>query len=106
MKSLKTISEKSSMELHDYVEHLKILLNTQDEIMQQACIYPAIQYIQDAIKATMEAIRDQVIHDSGLDETIKKIFSNSTTNHMWDWNKEFQEWRKQKGGIVNFKRKE
>jgi len=106
-KKLKQIKEDSGYYwLDDYLAHLRVLLEAEDKIMQRAAIFPAMHYIQDAIKATMEAIKEEVIKQSGLSEEIKRLFANSSTNHAWDWNKEFLEWRKERGGNINWKRKE
>ena len=103
---LADIKEGFSFWLDDYLAHLRILLKAEDDIMQRALIYPAVHHIERAIEETMEAIKDEIIRESGLDNEIKKLFNNSDTNHFWDWNKDFLEWRKQKGGVVNFKRTE
>ena len=95
-----------SYAMSDYQLQLKSLIKCQDEIMQAGLIFPAVNYVQDAIKEVLEAMKTEALNCVGVDKDIEQVFKESSTNHNWNWRDEFLEWRKEKKGIINYKRVE
>lgn len=95
-----------SYAMEDFKTQLKALVKCQDEIMQAGLIFPAVGYVQDAIKEVLEAMKTEALNCVNVGEDIKQIFATSTTNHNWNWREEFLQWRKEKGGVINRNRVE
>jgi len=96
-----------SYQMQDYLRQLDIILKAIDKIMTSCgLIYPAVKFLMDAKEDIIEAIKQQALRDLGVIEELKKKIDESTTNYYWNWNKEFEEWRKERKGIVNSKREE
>ncbi len=83
--------------LADYLSQLEILLKAEDKIMQCGLIYPAIEFVGQGIEATKTAIRNEIVHLSGLEERLKQILTSSNHLKYQQLNTKFKEWLKKEG---------
>ena len=95
-----------SLPMSDYLRQLELLTSTESSILSECgLIYPAVDRLHDAILEVVEAIKNQALRDTGVDDIVSQCFDNSRSNWAWDWNKDFKVWRKERGGVVNYDEK-
>ena len=106
MKENKNNKRELTYKLVDLQNQLKALSICEDKIMECGLIYPAIEYIQNAQKSVIEAMKCEALEGYGLDDDIELIFKNSSVNHQWNWYDDFKKWRSETGGIISKNRKQ
>lgn len=97
-----------SYELNDFLKQNQIVTDAIDRLMNECgAIYPLAHHLLEARNECAEAIKWQCATDMGVAKEIEDTSNSAKTNFYWDWNKEFEEWRKSRpSGVLSHGRKE
>lgn len=88
----------NNFKIDDLQLQLKSLAKCEKEIMECGLIYPAIEHVLIAQKEIIEAMKNELLIEYGLDSEIEKIIKLADKKYDWNWLEDFKEWRKTKRG--------